>query len=91
MIDASFLRPRLVRPLFLKMAWRGGGKEGDGERRSSKLGDDGSAAGSAALFASAVTIFTSIAFNSSGKANALLTPVFLLMGVCHDCLCWRCS
>jgi hypothetical protein len=47
-----------------------------GERRASKLGDDGSAAGSAALFASsATTIFASIAFNSSIKANTPPTPV----------------
>jgi hypothetical protein len=44
----------------------GGGKEGDGERRASKVGDGGSAVGSGALFASSpATIFTSIAFNSS--------------------------
>jgi hypothetical protein len=67
----------------LKMAWHGGGKEGNVERRVSKLGDYGSGAGSAALFASsAATIFASIGFNSSSKANATLTPIFLFTGVC---------
>jgi hypothetical protein len=59
----------------------GGGKEGDGERRTFKLGDGDNAASSVALFASSTgTIFTIIAFNWSIKANATSTLVFVSMG-----------
>jgi hypothetical protein len=44
-------------------------------------GNSGRASGGAAFFTSAATIFMSIAFTSSIRANAPSMPVFMLMGV----------